>query len=537
MEFGLQCHRVLGAHRLDRDSMAKKLDKIILTNQTALTAKYGVSGMRAIRAAINRLIEADANRGLTTRLIALDDAAMMRRFSARPVTNAGSARQNKEAVDALYAALAPDYILLLGSVDVIPQQPLKNPVYDPHGEDTDHRAAGDLPYACETGYSNEVTRFLGPTRVLGRLPDAAGASEPSFLLQLLKTAAGTYRMPRSEYQSPFVITAQIWEASTRQSMRNIFGNSDGVMIVPPRSGRWPAQLLQRRLHLVNCHGAYDATEFFGQPASGANEYPIALRASYIDGQLTPGTVAAAECCYGGQLEGVSASRPRMGICETYLKNGCWGFVGSSTVAYGDFERNANADLLCQFFLEKILGGASLGRAFLEARQRFVRAASPLNPFELKTLAQFSLYGDPSVVAVDIAEGKVRRSQISSPQFAMAQRSERHNRRRSLFKQGVAMSEHEPIARRISKCVPWPHQALVVRQSPGQETVAASHPVILTVLSRLAGTHAERAQGGFLGAVGVSHLVLPPARQEATLQCCRRHWDRPCHRARGPAGER
>ncbi len=172
-------------------------------------------------------------------------------------------------------------------------------------------------------------------------------------------------MPRSEYQRPFVITAQIWEASTRQSMRNIFGSSDGVMIVPPRSGRWPAQLLQRRLHLVNCHGAHKATEFFGQPASGADEYPIALRASYVDGQLTPGTVAAAECCYGGQLEGISRSRPRMGICETYLKNGCWGFVGSSTVAYGDFERNANADLLCQFFLEKVLAAHPWAARFLK----------------------------------------------------------------------------------------------------------------------------------------------------------------------------
>ena len=108
--------------------MAEKIDKIILANAAALASKYGASGARSVHAGIGRLISADRVRGLNTRLIAIDDARAMREFSARPVTRARDARQNKRAVDDLYSALAPDYILLLGSDDVIPQQRLKNPV-------------------------------------------------------------------------------------------------------------------------------------------------------------------------------------------------------------------------------------------------------------------------------------------------------------------------------------------------------------------------------------------------------------------------
>jgi hypothetical protein len=65
-----------------------------------------------------------------------------------------------------------------------------------------------------------------------------------------------------------------------------------------------------------------------------------------------------------------------------------------------------ADLITQFFIKNIDNGATCGRALLEARQKFLSGNGPhLDPYELKTLAQFYLLGDPSVrVAIDPAEG-------------------------------------------------------------------------------------------------------------------------------------
>jgi hypothetical protein len=72
--------------------------------------------------------------------------------------------------------------------------------------------------------------------------------------------------------------------------------------------------------------------------------------------------------------------------------------GASTVAYGPAASNAYADVICRMFVSEVLNGASLGRAVLVARQRFVQAQSFLDPTDLKTLAQFNLLGDPAAVA-------------------------------------------------------------------------------------------------------------------------------------------
>jgi hypothetical protein len=111
---------------------------------------------------------------------------------------------------------------------------------------------------------------------------------------------------------------------------------------------------------------------------------------------------AAECCYGAELYDAAVLQPAApAICYTYLQHGAVAFLGSSTIAYGPADSNALADLITQYFIKSILkGDVSTGRAFLEARQRFLTDSGPqLDPYELKTLAQFYLLGDPSVVPV------------------------------------------------------------------------------------------------------------------------------------------
>jgi hypothetical protein len=128
--------------------MPTKIDKVIVTNMTALRAKYSAANLQKIQAALQALIAADKKRGLTTRLVAVDDAATMSQLNAPRVQTAASPQQNKAAIDGIYKALAPDYVLILGSIDVIPHQDLRNLMYSPP-DDPDRFAFGDLPYACE----------------------------------------------------------------------------------------------------------------------------------------------------------------------------------------------------------------------------------------------------------------------------------------------------------------------------------------------------------------------------------------------------
>jgi hypothetical protein len=419
--------------------MASKVDKVILTNIQGLQRKYGTQGAIAVERAVKALIASDEARGLHTRLVPLDDKAEMHKLKAPPVTKPIDPRQNKRAVDAVFRTLGPDYLAILGSADVIPHQDLKNPVHGPDDEDV--FAFGDIPYACEAPYSRNPQDFVGPTRVVGRIPDVTAGKDPSYLVGLLKTAADYAPVKPAAFDDYFAVTAQVWRKSTRLSVSNVFGGAPEVASVPPRDASWPKGVLRARAHFFNCHGATGDPRFYGEPDDGTEEYPTALDAAYVDGKLGKGTIAAAECCYGGELYGLSPTRPVVGLCNTYLANEAYGFFASTSIAYGPAEGNGQADLICQYFLLSVLEGASLGRAALEARQRFVRTSSPPDPFDLKTLAQFNLYGDPSLTPVE------RTPAFVVAAHALAERVERNDRRRGFFREGVNLASNEPVPKR------------------------------------------------------------------------------------------
>ena len=150
--------------------MSSKIDKVIVTNFAVLKKKYGNADANQIVKALELLIAADQTRGLNTCWIPLDDVAQMANLSAIPVVDPLDCQQNKTAVDGIFKALKPDYLMLLGSIDVIPHQDLVNPVYAPSPSgDPDQFAFGDLPYACDAPYSQQPQDFYGPTRVVGGL--------------------------------------------------------------------------------------------------------------------------------------------------------------------------------------------------------------------------------------------------------------------------------------------------------------------------------------------------------------------------------
>lgn len=374
-------------------------DKIIVTNLGVLRKKYGAKGLTKIRAAITALIAADKKRGLATRLFALDSASEMKKAKGAAVTNPTSPRQNKNAIDAIYATFRPDYLMILGAIDVVPHQDLINPVFG-QDEDMDKCAWGDIPYACDQPYSRQPDKFIGPTRVVGRLPDLTGGNDPEYLVGLLRTAAGWKSLTRQDYSDCFAISALPWKKSTSLSLDKLFGSSKNLHVSPAAGPKWTNAQLSRRSHFINCHGSPAEPEFAGQ--KGEDFFPTAHQAKWVGGKISEGTVASVECCYGGELYDPALALGQAGICNTYLANKAYGYFGASTIAYGPADSNGAADLICRYFLQQILRGASLGRAALEARQEFALAGSDLDPIDMKTIAQFSLFGDPSIHPVAAA---------------------------------------------------------------------------------------------------------------------------------------
>lgn len=418
-------------------------DKIIISNRTALTTKYGAAGLKKIKTAVDALIAADAGRGIKSRLVYLDDAAAMKGYKGAAVTSAGDPRQNKEAVDAIFKSVNPEYLMIMGATDVVPHQDLSNPLYDPPDE-PDRFAYGDLPYACDAPYSRDIANFKGPVRVVGRLPDLTGGREPSYLISLLSIAAKYRSQDNTAYGSYFGLSTVSWRKSTELSLFNIFGNSDKLTLAPPAGPTHPAGRLAPLTHFINCHGAQATPQFFGEKG---NSQPVSLTSNGIKGKIKPGTIAATECCYGAELyDSVTLALP-LPICQRYLVEGCYAYFGSTTIAYGPAEGNGSADLITQYFLLAVIGGASVGRAALVARQRFIKQAGELDPADLKTLGQFNLLGDPSVAPAEVKSATSVPKGVSLEESGRAQRRER---RAKLHIEGKMLEASKPTASRKSR---------------------------------------------------------------------------------------
>jgi Peptidase family C25 len=413
-------------------------DKVIVTNRKSLLGKYSSDGLEKIENGLSNLVSADEKRGIRSRILYLDDKKQMRTHS---VTNALDPRENKQAVDAVFKASNPHYLMILGAPDVLPHQDLANPAYRPDRpeDDSDVQAWGDLPYACDAPYSRDPARFVGPTRVVGRLPDLVGANEPSYLITLLKTATEYKRLTREQYKSYFGLSAEVWQNSTRLSISNVFGNDNKLLLAPPSGPDYPASELHNRMHFINCHGGSASPEFYGQHE---NSYPVSLTTQTTTGQIIEGTVAAVECCYGAQLYDSMTLAIDQPICQSYLEQGGYGYFGSTTIAYGPETGNGSADLICQYFLQNVLDGASLGHAALMARQQFVGRNAQMDAVDLKTLAQFYLLGDPSIHPIAEPSATVVPTGVAP---AEAERFFRAERREKMKLAGDFLTQTKPTA--------------------------------------------------------------------------------------------
>jgi len=367
--------------------------KIVVTHLGALKKKYGTQ-WKDVDAAIKRLIAADQARGTSTVLVPLDDASMGQ-WKATPSRPASF----KDAIDrAFLSHNRPDYVAILGGPDVVPHQSLKNPLTGADADD-DPEVPSDLPYACDAAASDRVDAFIGPSRVVGRIPDMQGDDPDSAYLIGILDRASAWKPPKKPAKTTvFGLSAHVWRKSTEMSVAAMFGAKTVVRTSPLEGPLWTKKDLAPVWHFINCHGAPEDTHFSGQKGE---EYPIAEDSARLGTLIGRGTIAAAECCYGAQIFDP-------GICLTYLSEGAIGFLGSTTIAYGPANKNESADLLCRYFMESCLKGASTGRALLEARQRFAEDVAPINPVDLKTIAQFLLLGDPSLKGLSVPDAKPKK---------------------------------------------------------------------------------------------------------------------------------
>lgn len=383
--------------------------KLAVTVRSALASKYTADALKKIDTAIDAWITAEKARGIKTVLVGLDTKKDMEGQGLQPMQGKVTALKAKKAIDALAKKLSPDYVVILGGDDVVPHFHVPNPSFSFNG-DEDETMPTDNPYATSRPFAAASTKsYLVPDRVVGRLPDlpaSKGKGDPTAILAALKTATNWKPQPRKFFSSVYAASTGTWVESGKKMMRHIEFPEKDLLVSPPSvDGKEPARTrLGRTVHMFKCHGADDNANFYGEDTKPAAVDYTVLFSGSLKGRVKAGSLVAAVCCYGANVYSpdLPDAMPQgaLPVPIAYLHGGALAFMGSTKIAWVHDVEMMGADVIVASYLKKALGGASLGRALLEAKQDYMaslqsRGQAP-DVTDEKTLIEFVLLGDPAI---------------------------------------------------------------------------------------------------------------------------------------------
>jgi Peptidase family C25 len=373
--------------------------KLSVTVKCHLERKYDAAAIKKINAAIARWKEKDANRGIRTVHVAVDDPAAMKMLGATPVSGKATAPKIKRAIDDLCKQHKPEYLVLFGGHDIVPMFEVLNPAYDQNG-DEDEKVWTDNPYASSLPFRSSNRRsYLVPDRVTGRIPDMMSESDPAWFVDYLKTATSWESQPKGFYtRSSYAICSRECKGAGLQCMRFIDRSDRDLLISPPTtdSSTSTRNRLSARVHLIKCHGNPLDANFWGE----GKRFVKAISSANLKAHLKPNTVVGTMCCYGAQI--FPPSDPdAWPLASTYLRKGALGFIGSTMKAWVGFPSDMMwADYIAGGYLKYVLRGFSIGLAFLDSKMNYAAAiiqkGNILDLGDEKTLIEYVLLGDPSI---------------------------------------------------------------------------------------------------------------------------------------------
>jgi hypothetical protein len=393
-----------------------KTIKLVVTHEGNLADKYAEQDLARIEEALQALRARDEARNIETVCVHLDRPAETGKYGANAVGVEPSAEECKRTIDALCATLAPGYMVLLGADDVIPHFQVPNPTFDPANPlgDLDREVPTDNPYACSRPYAaGDPASYLIPDRVVGRIPDLPGSSDPSWLLDYLQVALEWSPGAAADFGEDFIVCCDAWKQSGTECVTYLGRDGARLLVAPPTAPDHPEDVAARygtRFQMIKCHGALMDASFYGDE-SGKRPVPRVLSSEHLLGRTVRGAVVGAMCCYGAHVfdpddpAAVSPGAPP--IPSVYLRQGAYGFFGSTNLAWVGVNTMLCADWIVASALKGVMNGASLGRALLDAKQNLVRWIDQQgrvpSAAEKKTLLQFHLLGDPAIHVIPATE--------------------------------------------------------------------------------------------------------------------------------------
>jgi hypothetical protein len=303
--------------------------------------------------------------------------------------------------------------MIIGDRSAIGSARWKNAVYDPSGHgDSDEFVDSDIPYVVLDTSSPFEGKLPSSRIVVGRVPSdpESGFDEACKYMHNTARFAG-----KATVADSFALSALEWE---RVSRINFNPTAPDLYTCPPCSfvKRDNLRLLpnysSHNLYCFNLHGSSTHDYWVsgdGNPAYFPSQLPS-------NGSL--GYVLGTEACYGAKPV-IRKDSANQSVLVSALTNRCLGYIGSTQIAYGipdsALEHGASpfgADILIGKFVEYVALGSCIGDAYIEALGDLVNSARKGQTCseEIKTLATFALYGDPSTSLI----GKTQKTLKSAP---------------------------------------------------------------------------------------------------------------------------
>ena len=366
-------------------SGASSLKGIILTRVRRLAEHFGVDA-GTLTDEIESYIRTAGVRNVNYYLLDLDDNAIFPKCR--------SIDDNVRLLKTVSSVCDFKYVFILGNEEIVEVAQWEN-----QAGDNDRYVTSDLPYVTlctESPWDNSDIDWKSGFRV-GRLPTTLNRFG-EFKTYLANVNAHFNRQNETLNRS-YGLSALVWQDESVCEYSRIA--SDLVYTSPEITD--PAivksQLSSCRASLLyfNLHGADETAFWYGQEGSS---YPTAVSPDVFV-NYKDFFILGVEACYGAKYIGLDTEES---ILKTALANRCLAFLGASKIAYGrPCPAGTCADIVVGEFIESISKNYSAGDAYIVCMMKLTNV-SQLDDTDIKTVAEFSLYGDPAVCMKYPADG-------------------------------------------------------------------------------------------------------------------------------------
>lgn len=406
---------------------------IIFTNIAALSENLNVSAKELVRI-LDSYTDSMESADIDYRLVDASDYRFVSAAAGRKSERVSLNNSSNTWVDyqhILYDIICyekenrlpeSNYLFIIGGHEVVPVPAINHYINDGSLDDTDIET--DLLYAYPYGphtqaaLENQQLYKQEMYFLTGRLPIPTDG-DMSYLMNYLQNAINVRNgIPVTKIYAQCDphwkdLTAYLMEPYNKIGMLPDRGNISGrychgnVMLGPEITKEHIASVMERDTDLIflNLHGSDNPST-----SSYCGEYPPQTHRYF---EIFPTSamriperynIFVAEACYGGRFIGHDTvhSMVQSGLAHKTVLG-----MASSRIAFGtSCPPASSADVICANFVIGLLSGYSAGEAMVFARQSFFGENGMLSETSATTLAEFNLFGDPSLRAgIAISSGK------------------------------------------------------------------------------------------------------------------------------------